>query len=156
MPPRCATETVARRQQTAHVADSQRSFGTRCSKRALARIAKGGGLDLAASSIHPKRTSSAGMHPAARLQFESVVREFARWRAVPELERSPAPAWWWQPAFQVASRLEPMPALWCHRLEIPVGSTYAVGAEVLMAALADQTSLPWPEEFPRKFGNKGG
>jgi hypothetical protein len=41
-------ETAARRLQTAHVADSQRSLiGTRCSKRALARIAKGGGLLLA-------------------------------------------------------------------------------------------------------------
>jgi hypothetical protein len=95
------------------------------------------------------------MHPAARLQFERAAREFARWRAVPELERSPAPAWWWQPAFQVASQLEPMPELWCHRLEIPVGSTYAVGADVLMAALAGQISLPWPDEFPRKSESRG-
>jgi hypothetical protein len=32
-----------------------------------------------------------------------------------------------------------------------VGSTYAAGAAVLMATLADQTSLPWPDEFPRKI-----
>jgi hypothetical protein len=38
----------------------------------------------------------------------------------------------------------------CYRLQLPVGSTYAAGAAVLMATLADQTSLPWPDEFPRK------
>jgi hypothetical protein len=36
-----------------------------------------------------------------------------------------------------------------------VGSTYAAGAAVLMATLADQTSLPWPDEFPRKTGRDG-
>jgi hypothetical protein len=30
-------------------------------------------------------------------------------------------------------------------------STYAAGAAVLIATLADQTSLPWPDEFPRKI-----
>jgi hypothetical protein len=44
-----------------------------------------------------------------------------------------------------------MGALLCYRLQLPVGSTYAAGAAVLMAALADQTSLPWPDEFPRKI-----
>ena len=34
------------------------------------------------------------MHPAAKVQFDRVVREFAQWRAVPADERSPAPAWW--------------------------------------------------------------
>jgi hypothetical protein len=29
------------------------------------------------------------MHPAANIQFERAVREFAQWRAVPEDERSP-------------------------------------------------------------------
>ena len=42
-------------------------------------------------------------------------------------------------------------ALMCYRLQLPVGSTYAAGAAVLMASLADQTSLPWPDEFPRKI-----
>jgi hypothetical protein len=32
-----------------------------------------------------------------------------------------------------------------------VGSTYAAGAAVLIATLTDQTSLPWPDEFPRKI-----
>ena len=41
------------------------------------------------------------MHPAAKLQFERIVVEFARWRAVAEDERPPAPAWWWGPAFEL-------------------------------------------------------
>jgi hypothetical protein len=49
------------------------------------------------------------MHPAAKFQFERVVREFAQWRAVPADERSPAPAWWWQPAFEVVAQQEEMP-----------------------------------------------
>ena len=44
-----------------------------------------------------------------------------------------------------------MGALLCYRHQLPVGSTYAAGAAVLMATLADQTSLPWPDEFPRKI-----
>ena len=39
-------ETVARRLNTAHVADSQRSLATRCQRQARAQIAKGNGLDL--------------------------------------------------------------------------------------------------------------
>lgn len=90
------------------------------------------------------------MHPAAKLQFERVAREYTQWRSVPENERSPAPAWWWQPAMQVADQSEEMPALLCYRLELPEGSTYSAGAAVLMAPIAKQTSLPWPDEFPRK------
>jgi hypothetical protein len=41
-----------------------------------------------------------------------------------------------------------MPAVWCARLELPEGSTFADGAEVFLKSLADQTSLPWPGEFP--------
>ena len=37
------------------------------------------------------------MHQAANVAFERIVHEFAEWRAVPEDERSPAPAWWWGP-----------------------------------------------------------
>jgi hypothetical protein len=91
------------------------------------------------------------MHSAAKFQFERAVREFSQWRAVPEAERSPAPAWWWQPAFEVATHQEQMPRIWCHRLELPLSSTYAAGAAVLMATLADQTTLTWPDEFPRKI-----
>ncbi len=95
------------------------------------------------------------MHQASKIQFEQAAREFAQWRAVPETERSPAPAWWWQPAFEVHEQQEQMSPLWCHRLELPLSSTYAAGAAVLMAALADQTSLPWPDEFPRKIVKHG-
>jgi hypothetical protein len=91
------------------------------------------------------------MHPAARLQFERVAGEFAQWRAVPENERSPAPAWWWQPALAVARQLDEMAPQCCHHLELPLSSTYAAGASLLMQTLADQTSLPWPDEFPRKI-----
>ncbi|MEA2920177.1 MAG: hypothetical protein QOF07_140 [Bradyrhizobium sp.] len=90
------------------------------------------------------------MHPAANLSFERAVREFARWRAVPEQDRSPAPAWWWGPAFELRDARQPMPADWCARLELPGGSSLADGAEVLLSSLADQTSLSWPDDFPDK------
>jgi hypothetical protein len=88
------------------------------------------------------------MHQAANVQFERVVSEFARWRAVPEPARSPAPAWWWGPAFEVLGVRRPMPPEWCASLELPQGSTFADGAEVFLKSLADQTSLPWPDGFP--------
>ena len=91
------------------------------------------------------------MHAAAKFQFDRTAREYSQWRSAPEAERSPAPSWWWQPAFEVQTRQERVEELTCMRLELPVGSTYAAGAAVLMAALADQTSLPWPDEFPRKI-----
>jgi hypothetical protein len=109
-------------------------------------------LTLAAPRGAPYLQSlEAEMHPAAKFQFERTVREFAQWRAVPEEDRSPVPAWWWQPAIDVVAQHEEMGALLCYRLQLPVGSTYAAGAAVLMAALAGQTSLPWPDEFPRKI-----
>jgi hypothetical protein len=91
---------------------------------------------------------------ASKLNFERAAREFAQWRTVPEDERSPAPAWWWQPAFEVRDLQELMPPLWCHRLELPLSSTYANGAAVLIATLADQTSLSWSDEFPCKIERK--
>jgi hypothetical protein len=91
------------------------------------------------------------MHPAAIFQLERVVCEFAQWRAVPEAQRSPAPAWWWQPAFEAREQAEEMPPICCHHLELPVGSSYAAGAAALLTTLADQTSLPWPDEFPRRI-----
>jgi hypothetical protein len=83
--------------------------------------------------------------------FERIAREFAQWRAVPEDERSPAPAWWWGPAIEVLRKQDAMPAQVCADLDLGCCSSYAAGAEVLMNSLADQTSLPWPDEFPRKF-----
>jgi hypothetical protein len=90
------------------------------------------------------------MHPAAHLQFERAVHEYARWRAVSEQMRSPAPAWWWGPAFEVRSVAQSMPAGWCASLELPEGASYANGAAVFFNSLAGQTSLPWPSDFPGK------
>ena len=92
------------------------------------------------------------MRQTADLSFERIVHEFARWRAVPEHERSAAPAWWWGPAFEIRGVRQPMPAEWCSSLMLPAGSSFAIGAEVFLHALADQTSLPWTADFPRKLG----
>jgi len=94
------------------------------------------------------------MHPAAQLQFERTVREYSRWKMVPKDERSPAPGWWWQPAFEVSARSEMMPAQTCLCLELPISSSYSAGAAVLMSALAEQTSLAWPDEFPHRIMQK--
>ena len=90
------------------------------------------------------------MHPAAKLQFEKIAREYSQWRSVPDAERSSAPAWWWSPAMQVVDQHEEMPAPISRLLELPKGSTYAKGARKLMAPIITQTSQPWPDEFPRK------
>ena len=90
------------------------------------------------------------MHQAAKDQFERSVREFVQWRAVPEEERSPAPAWWWGPAFEVLDLQDPMPAEWCVSLGLPAGATYPDGAGVFLTSLAGQTSPSWPDHFPRK------
>jgi hypothetical protein len=87
------------------------------------------------------------VHPAAKSQFERIAREFAQWRAVPEAQRSPAPAWWWQPAFEAREQPEEMPPIWCHHLELLIGSSFAAGAAVLMAALADQKTFPGRTNF---------
>jgi hypothetical protein len=57
-------------------------------------------------------------------------------------ERSPAPAWWWQPAFELRELRDVMQPQWCQRPEISPQSTYAPGAAILPVTLADQTSLP--------------
>jgi hypothetical protein len=86
------------------------------------------------------------MHQA--VQFERAVHEFARWRAVPEQERSPAPAWWWGTAFELRDVTQPMPDSWCASLELPERATVAEGAELFLKSLAGQTSLPWAGGFP--------
>jgi hypothetical protein len=91
------------------------------------------------------------MHPAARLQFERIVDEFVRWRAIQEDERPPAPAWWWGPAFELRNVASKLPADWCGQLGLADGATYAAGAEILLKSLADQTDLPWPYDFSRKI-----
>jgi hypothetical protein len=88
------------------------------------------------------------MHQAANIQFERAVDEFARWRAVPEKARAPAPAWWWGTAFELRDVQQPLPDGWCTSLELPEGSTYANAAKVFLSSLADQTTLPWPGGFP--------
>ena len=90
------------------------------------------------------------MHHAASLQFERIVAEFVRWRGVPEDARSPAPAWWWGPAFEVNGLQNPMPAEWCAGLGLPGDATYTDGARVFFKSLAGQTSPAWPDHFPRR------
>jgi hypothetical protein len=91
------------------------------------------------------------MQQAARLQFERIASEFGSWRAIPDQERSPAPAWWWGPAMEALDEADVMPAELCAGFELPPGSSYGDAAEMLMQALAEQTSLSWPDQFPRKF-----
>jgi hypothetical protein len=91
------------------------------------------------------------MQQAAKMQFERIATEFALWRAVPDNERSPAPAWWWGPAMDALDKAESMAADVSASFELPPGSSYGGGAEVLMKALAEQTSLAWPDEFPKKL-----
>lgn len=89
------------------------------------------------------------MHPAARLQFERVVVEFARWRAIPESKRPPAPSWWWGPAMEVRESAVKLPPGGCARLGLADGATYAAGAKILFQLLAGQAFQPWPYEFSR-------
>jgi hypothetical protein len=91
------------------------------------------------------------MHPAAKFGFERAVHEYARWCAVESEARSPAPAWWWDPALTALRQDEPMPAEWSQILGLPCPSAYATGAQVLLNSLAGQTRLPWPNDFPRKY-----
>lgn len=79
------------------------------------------------------------------------MHEFARWRGVESEARSPAPAWWWDPALAVLRQSELMPVEWSQILGLRAPSSYATGAQVLLNSLADQTVLPWPGDFPRKF-----
>ena len=95
------------------------------------------------------------MHQAVNVQFDRIVREFAQWRTVPEDERSPAPAWWWGPAFEVRDVQQAMPADWCAQLELPTNSSYSAGAQTFLNSLVGQTSLPWPDDFPRRSGYPG-
>jgi hypothetical protein len=91
------------------------------------------------------------VHPAAKFQFERAIHEYAHWLAVAGDDRSAAPAWWWSPALAARESREPMPHDWSHMLGLPNGATYADAAQIFLRALADQTSLPWPEEFPRRY-----
>jgi hypothetical protein len=94
------------------------------------------------------------MHPATKFGFERAVHEFARWCAVEREARSPAPAWWWDPALAALQQAEPMPLEWSQILGLPAASAYATGAQVLLGSLAAQTVLPWPDDFPRRHAPK--
>jgi hypothetical protein len=88
------------------------------------------------------------MEHAVNLQFERIVNEYARWRMVHEPYRSPAPGWWWGPAFEALGVDQAMPAEWCANLELPEDATYADGARIFLRSLGDQKFLPWPGDFP--------
>jgi hypothetical protein len=92
------------------------------------------------------------VHPADNVQFGRAVDEYVRWRAVAESERSPAPGWWWGAAFELKDVHQPMPAEWCTSLNLPDRSTFTEGAGIFLDSLAGQTSLPWPDNFPRMPG----
>src|ERR1700733_1756839 len=91
------------------------------------------------------------MQPALQFELERAVNEYAQWQAVPEDERSDAPAWWWRTGLAALNETPAMPVEWGATLGVADESTYAKGAEVFLSALAGQTHLPWPDEFPRKF-----
>ncbi len=91
-----------------------------------------------------------GMNQALRFDFERLVKEFAEWRAVHEDERSPAAAWWWGPAMAALGETAAMPDAFCAALGLPAGACYADAAARLIESIAGQTSLPWPDLFPRK------
>jgi hypothetical protein len=90
------------------------------------------------------------MHPAAKLQFERVVDEYGKWRAITESERPPAPAWWWGPALELREFSTPLTPSSCRRLGLPSGATYADAATKLLGSLNGQKEVPWPYDFSRK------
>jgi hypothetical protein len=90
------------------------------------------------------------MHPAAVLQLERMIGEYNTWRAVPEKERSPAPAWWWGSAMELRASSQPLPAEWCAQLGLPDRATYASAADIFLGAFAGQTAVPWAHDFPGK------
>jgi len=90
------------------------------------------------------------MHPAAKLQFERVIDEYAKWRAIAEAERPPAPAWWWGPALDVREFAAALTPSSCRRLGLQADATYADAAKMLLGSLAGQTDVPWPYDFSRK------
>jgi hypothetical protein len=90
------------------------------------------------------------MHPAAVLQLERMIDEYNTWRAVPEQERSPAPAWWWGSAMELRASSQPLPTEWCAQLGLPDRATYASAADVFLGTFAGQTAVPWAYDFPGK------
>ena len=91
------------------------------------------------------------MHPAARLQYDRLIAEYQRWMAVAEEDRSPAPGWWWGPAMAWREMPAGLPGDFAQRLGLPEGAGHAQAAQLFLDALAGQTALAWPEQFPRRY-----
>ena len=82
------------------------------------------------------------MREAAQIKFERVAREFGKWQAVPEVERSAAPPWWWGVAIEIMNEHDEMPPSLCGLMDIATGTTYAQAASKLMTALASLKRPP--------------
>ncbi|KAA0076672.1 hypothetical protein [Tardiphaga sp. P9-11] len=91
------------------------------------------------------------IHPAAKFQFERAIKEYARWIAIGENERSPAPGWWWGSAFPLRDEPDVLPTDWSAPMGLPDGARYADAAGLFLAALAGQHFQPWPEDFPQRY-----
>jgi hypothetical protein len=103
------------------------------------------------SSTLPPIDEKPLMHPAALLPVDRLTAEYQRWMAVPDRDRSPAPGWWWGPAMALREMPGDLPGDFAKRLGLPDGASCAVAAQVFLDALAEQTALPWPEQFPRPY-----
>lgn len=89
------------------------------------------------------------MHPAAKLQFARIADEFARWHAIAEAERPPAPAWWWGPAFEMRNAAEPLSSILSRRFRLPDGASFAEASAALRQTLTGQAIPSWPYDFSR-------
>src|SRR6267154_3479638 len=96
-------------------------------------------------SFSPSRFSPQSGLPNPRTEMQGGAR-IRQWRAVPADERSPA-------SLVVATRIRSGRTARGDATPVqhPPGTDLCSGAAVLIATLADQTSLPWPDEFPRKI-----
>ena len=92
------------------------------------------------------------MSQAANVQFERAVREFVRWREVPEPERSPAPAWWWGPAFEVLGMQQPMPA----RVVFEPGVAGRLASRDRRECVPEIARRPNVAAVARRFSAQGG
>jgi hypothetical protein len=92
------------------------------------------------------------IHPAAKFQFERAIKEYARWMAIGENKRSPAPGWWWGSAFPLRDEADVLPTAWSAPMGLPDGARYADAAGLFLAAMASQHFQPWPSEsWPEDF-----
>jgi hypothetical protein len=105
---------------------------------------------IASTAAYPRQELPM-IHPAAKFEFQRAIHEYGRWRAVDARARSPAAAWWWGCALAVCYEQDAVPVDWAHTLALPSGATYADAARVMLGALAEQTTLPWPDDFPQRY-----